>query len=100
MPMVNRGRVPAAARSAKTPATMPGVNSFEDSPYRPPVTTGMFCPGARGVRLGQRAEHVEEQRLAQRAGFLGPVQHGHPARRGRQRGEQVGGRERAGTAGP
>src|SRR5438034_879644 len=42
MPMVNRGFGCSAARPAKTPATMPGVNSLEDSPYRPPVITGMI----------------------------------------------------------
>ena len=41
MPIVNRGRGRSAASSAKIPATMPGVNSFDDSPYRPPITSGM-----------------------------------------------------------
>ena len=45
--------------------------------------------------FGQRAQHVEEQRLAQRPGFLGPVQHGHLAGRRRQRRQQRLGRERA-----
>ena len=60
---------------------MPGVNSLDDSPYRPPVTTGMTARVARRVRFGQRAEHVQEQRLAQRARLLGPVQHRDPAPR-------------------
>ena len=50
---------------------------------------------ARRVRFGQRAEHIQEQRLAQRPRLLGPVQHGHPAHRAGQRGEQVRGGERA-----
>ena len=47
-----------------------------------------------GVRLGQRGDHVEEQRLAVRAGFLGPVEHGDPADAGRQGVEQRLHRER------
>ena len=34
---------------------MPGVNSLEASPYRPPVITGMVARLAGGVRLGERA---------------------------------------------
>ena len=41
--MVNLGFGWPVASSAKMPATMPGVNSLEDSPYRPPVTTGMVA---------------------------------------------------------
>jgi hypothetical protein len=37
---VNRGRGRSASSSAKIPATIPGVNSFDPSPYRPPVTSG------------------------------------------------------------
>ena len=40
MPMVNRGRGRSRASSANTPATMPGVNSFDPRPYRPPITVG------------------------------------------------------------
>src|SRR5579875_1288132 len=40
IPIVNRGRGAGRASSAKTPAAIPGVNSFDDSPYRPPVTSG------------------------------------------------------------
>ena len=32
MPMVNRRRGRSRASSSNTPATMPGVNSFDDSP--------------------------------------------------------------------
>ena len=40
MPMVNLLRGRSSASSANTPATIPGVNSFDDSPYRPPMTLG------------------------------------------------------------
>ncbi len=33
-----------------------------------------------GMRLSQRGDHVEEERLAARPRFLGPVEHGDPAR--------------------
>ena len=46
------------------------------------------------MRFGQRAEHVQEQRLTERPRLLGPVQHRHLAHRVRQRGEQVRGGER------
>jgi hypothetical protein len=44
IPTVNRGRGEVRASSARTPATIPGVNSFDDSPYRPPVTSGIRRP--------------------------------------------------------
>ena len=45
--------------------------------------------------LAERREHVEEQRLAERSGLLGPVEHGDAARgRGSGR-EQLLRRERA-----
>ena len=47
-----------------------------------------------GVRLGQRGDHVEEQRLAVRTGLLGPVEHGDPSGARGQRIEQGPGRER------
>ncbi len=51
-------------------------------------------PVAGRMRLGQRRQHVQEQRLAQRTGFFGAVQHGDPTRGGRQRRQQRPGRER------
>ena len=50
-------------------------------------------PGARAVRLGERAQHVQEERLAERPGLLGAVEHRHPARARRDRGEQCLSRE-------
>ena len=47
------------------------------------------------VGLAQRREHVEEQRLAERSGLLGPVEHGDAARGGRQGRDQLLRRERA-----
>src|SRR5579863_2357236 len=44
IPTVNRGRGAGRSSSAKTPATIPGVNSFDASPYRPPVTSGIRRP--------------------------------------------------------
>ena len=32
--------------SSKTPLTIPGVNSLEESPNRPPTTTGWLSKGA------------------------------------------------------
>ena len=46
------------------------------------------------VGLGQRGDHVEEQRFADRAGLLGPVQHRDPAHARGQRVQQRPGRER------
>ena len=46
------------------------------------------------VRLAERREHVEEQRLAERSGLLGPVEHGDAAHGGRQRLDQLARRER------
>ena len=47
------------------------------------------------MRLGERREHVEEQRLAERTGLLGPVEHGDALRARRQRLRQFAGRERS-----
>ncbi len=61
MPMVNLGFGCSAARSANTPATMAGVNSLDDSPYRPPVTTGMIsglppaCPSASALSTSRNS---------------------------------------------
>jgi hypothetical protein len=41
MPTVKRRRGRSAASSAKMPATIRGVNSFDDSPYRPPDRRGI-----------------------------------------------------------
>ncbi len=41
MPIVNRRRGRSPASSANTPTTIPGVNSFEDRPYRPPTILGI-----------------------------------------------------------
>ena len=46
------------------------------------------------VRLAERGDHVEEQRLAERAGLLGAVQHRDPPHARGQRGDQGLGRER------
>ena len=40
MPTVNRRRGRSRASSANTPAIIAGVTSFDDRPYRPPVTRG------------------------------------------------------------
>ena len=44
--------------------------------------------------LGQRGHDVEEERLAGRAGLLGPVEHGDAADGRRERGDELGRRER------
>ena len=41
MPTVNRRRGRSRASSANTPAIIAGVTSFDDRPYRPPVTRGI-----------------------------------------------------------
>jgi hypothetical protein len=41
IPTVKRRRGFARLSSSNVPATIPGVNSFEDSPYRPPITIGI-----------------------------------------------------------
>ena len=40
IPIVKRRLGCSRANSSNTPATIPGVNSFEDRPYRPPITVG------------------------------------------------------------
>ena len=50
---------------------------------------------AVGVGLAQRREHVEEQRLAERARLLGAVEHGDAPHACRQRRDQLARRERA-----
>src|SRR5664279_1281143 len=40
IPTVNRRRGRCPPISANTPATIAGVNSFDDNPYRPPDTRG------------------------------------------------------------
>ncbi len=50
---------------------------------------------ARGATLGQRAEHVEVERLAERAGLLRAVEHGDAAHGGRHRIQKIGHGERA-----
>jgi hypothetical protein len=47
-----------------------------------------------GVRLSQRGDHIQEQRLAVRTWFFGPVEDGDPADARGQRVEQGPGRER------
>ena len=52
------------------------------------------------VRLGQRRDRVEEERLAQRARLLGAVEHGDVARRSQAAPRRVPARETACTAEP
>ena len=43
---------------------------------------------ALGVRFGKRSGHVEIERIADGARFLGPIEHGQAADGRRQRGEE------------
>jgi hypothetical protein len=40
---------------------MPGVNPFDDSPYRPPVTSGMASVSPPACASASAAQHVQEQ---------------------------------------
>ncbi len=57
-------------------------------------------PLSVGVRLGERRDDVQIQRLADRTGLLGAVQHADRAHRRRQRVEERSWWETAGTAAP
>ena len=56
---------------------------------------GHGLAGAGGERLREPAQHVEEERFAEGARFLGAIQHGDAARARRDGREQLGRRERA-----
>ena len=66
MPTVNRDRGCVAASSANTPATMPGVNSLDPSPYRPPTTVGstgrvpLPCASASAVSTSRNSGSPSE----------------------------------------
>ena len=84
MPTVNRCRGCGLGQLGKTAATWAGVNSFDDSPYRPPITLRQRALPA----LGQRRDHVLVERLAAGARLLRAVQHGDFLDRLGQRGQQ------------
>ena len=94
MPIVNRRRGRSRASSSNTPATMPGRELLRGQAVAAADDPRHHRPLAVGVRLAERRDHVEEQRLADRAGLLGPVEHGDPAHGRGQRLEQRLRRER------
>ena len=51
--------------------------------------------GGEATCLRQRRDHVEVERLAERPGLLGPIEHGDGARRRRKCRHEIGDRERA-----
>ena len=91
MPTVNRRRGCSAASSSKTPVTIPGGNSLEDRPYRPPITNGIgrvpSCASASAAMTSRNSGSPREP------GSL--VRSSTAIRRteARQRGEQVRRRE-------
>src|ERR1044072_2160249 len=119
MPSVKWRRGACFSNSSKTAFTIAGVNSFDESPYRPAMTVGSVSNGdsptaraaparpgpstrgggggarAGGPRRAERGHHVEVERVARRAGLLGSVEYGNGARARRQRGEERITRERA-----
>jgi hypothetical protein len=56
MPTVKWRRGRALDSSSYTPTTIAGVNSFEERPYRPPVTSGSIevRPSSRASRSAER----------------------------------------------
>ena len=58
------------------------------------MTRGIAANGeARPSRFAQRGDHVQVERLAERARLLGAVEHGDASARSRQRGDEVARRE-------
>jgi hypothetical protein len=61
MPTVNRRRGCSRSSSSKIPATIPGVNSLDDRPYRPPTTRGSsgsspsMCDSATAVATSRKS---------------------------------------------
>ncbi len=91
-------REPAPRPLARQLGEDPGDHRGGDFLRRKPVPAaghhGHRRALAVGVGLGQRGDHVQEQRLAVRARLLGAVEHGDPARGRGQRVEQRADRER------
>ena len=73
--------------SSKTAFTIAGVNSLDDRPYRPADDSrlGVEWRTAFRVRFGERGDHVQIERVANRARFLRAIEHGHGADSRRQR---------------
>ena len=69
-------------RLSNTAFTIAGVNSLDDSPYRPPTIRGI-ADGASGDRLGKSGHHILIERLPRCSGLLGPIEDGNRSRRER-----------------
>ena len=70
MPMVNRRRGRSRASSANTPGDHARGELLRRQAVPAAGHQGQHLALAAGVRLGQRGDHVEEERLAGRAGSL------------------------------
>ena len=79
-----------AASSSKTPATIAGVNSFDERPYRPPMTGGIGgIAGTLAPAFDEGRDNILVKRLADRAGLLGAVERGDSPGRRRQGREEA-----------
>ena len=94
MPMVNRRLRPLARELVEHAGDHARGELLRGQPVAAADHGRHRLARAVAVRLVERREHVEEQRLAERAGLLGAVEHRDAAHARRQRLRQLARRER------